>query len=295
MEVVRDSLGFTGSKAEFHERLRSDPRFYARSADEFGQRLMEQDARIRPHIEKAFLQQPEAPYGVARLDPALQDVLTYGYYAGPTRLRPAGTYFFNGSQLEERSLLSAAALAFHELIPGHHFQIALVRENDDLPEFRRQIRYPGYTEGWAEYSSSVVARDLGMYEDLYDLYGRLVFDMFFAVRLVVDTGMNYLGWSRERAMAFMSEYLMESDVQIASETLRYVDRPAQALAYWLGRQAFVEARETAERGLGEAFDVRRYHHFMVSSGPLPLPLLREHVQEFIRQERNSGSVEAARP
>jgi uncharacterized protein (DUF885 family) len=285
MAKVRDALGFVGTNAEFHAQLRRDPRFFAATPEEFGRRLMIHDARIRPHVASVFLRQPRAPYGVARLDPRLEPELTYGYYTPPVPGRPEGLYLFNGSDLHERSLLSAAALIYHELVPGHHFQNNLVRESETLSDFRKQVHYSGYSEGWGEYASSIVARELGMYEDPYDYYGRLVFDMFFAVRLVVDTGMNYFDWPRQRAVEFMLENTMESPVQVASETLRYVDWPGQALAYWLGRQAFVEERARAERELGDRFDVRRYHDHILSSGRLPLPILHAHVTRFIAEER----------
>jgi uncharacterized protein (DUF885 family) len=221
---------------------------------------MKHARRIEPRVTEFFTRSPEAVYGVTRLNPALEPSQTYGFYSIPSRTEPRGLYHFNGSKLEERSLLAGAALAFHELAPGHHFQINLQLENTELPAFRRSSMSAGYTEGWGEYSSSVVAREMGMYEDPYDLYGRLVFDNFFNVRLVVDTGMNYFGWSRPKAMLYMREHTLESDVQIDSETIRYsIRQPAQALAYRMGRQTFVRLREKATKQLGSRFDIRRFH------------------------------------
>jgi uncharacterized protein (DUF885 family) len=211
--------------------------------------------------------------------------MTYGYYNLPTGDDPNGYYNYNGSLLESRSLLSGAALTYHELMPGHHFQLNLQAENERLPTFRRRGYFAGNSEGWGEYSSSVVARELGMYENPYDLYGRLVFDMFFAVRLVVDTGMNTLGWSRAQAMEYMAEHTMESDVQIDSETIRYSMRqPAQALAYRMGRETWVRLRKKAEEALGDRFDVRRFHDSVMSIGSVPLMVLEDHVDWFIVQE-----------
>jgi len=171
-------------------------------------------------------------------------------------------------------------------MPGHHLQINLARENESLPEFRRNAYFSGYGEGWGEYASSVVAREMGMYADPYDLYGRLVFDMFFAVRLVVDTGMNYYGWSRPKAMLYMREHTMESDVQIDSETIRYSMRsPAQALAYRMGRDTWLQLRRTAEAELGDRFDVRAFHDSALSIGAVPLTVLQEHVHWWIEQVR----------
>jgi len=287
MAEIRARLGFTGTKAEFHEQLRNDPRFYVDAPEEFGAALMAYDAKIRPHVFDYFLREPEAPYGVRRVNPAMEATLTYGFYNGPSESDPNGYYNYNGSKLSERSLLSGAGLAYHELVPGHHFQINLARENDELPEFRKSAYFSGYGEGWGEYSSSVVAREMGMYDDPYDLYGRLVFDMFFAVRLVVDTGMNYYGWSRPKAMLYMREHTMESVTQIDSETIRYsVRSPAQALAYRMGRQTWLQLRQRAEHELGEAFDVRRFHDAVLTTGSLPLIVLQDHVDWWIEQERS---------
>ena len=285
MADLRRQIGFTGTKAEFHEQLRGDPRFYAKTPDEVAARLMAHIRRIEPRVGEFFSRSPEAIGGVTRLHPALEPTQTYGFYSIPTRTEPRGLYNFNGSKLEDRSLLAGAALIFHELVPGHHFQINLQLENTDLPAFRRASMSAGYTEGWGEYSSSVVAREMGMYQDPYDLYGRLVFDNFFNVRLVIDTGMNYYGWSRPKAMLYMREHTLESDVQIDSETVRYsVRSPAQALAYRMGRQTFVRLREQATSRLGARFDIRRFHDAVLSVGSMPLFILEQHIDWWIRQE-----------
>jgi uncharacterized protein (DUF885 family) len=285
MADLRAKMGFKGTKAEFHEQLRKDPRFYVKTPEEVAASLMSHIRRIEPRVREFFTKSPEAMYGVTRLNPALEPSQTYGFYSIPSRTEPRGLYHFNGSKLEDRSLLAGAALIFHELVPGHHFQINLQLENSELPPFRRSSMSAGYTEGWGEYSSSVVAREMGMYTDLYDLYGRLVFDNFFNVRLVVDTGMNYYGWSRPRAMLYMREHTLESDVQIDSETIRYSIRsPAQALAYRMGRQAFVRLREKVTKALGSKFDIRRFHDAVLSVGSMPLFVLEQHVDWWIRQE-----------
>lgn len=285
MAELRTKIGFKGTKAQFHEQLRNDQRFYVKTPDEVAAVLMSHIRRIEPRVSEFFTRSPEAIYGVTRLNPALEPSQTYGFYSIPSRTEPRGLYNFNGSKLEDRSLLAGAALIFHELVPGHHFQINLQLENNDLPAFRRASMSAGYTEGWGEYSSSVVAREMGMYEDPYDLYGRLVFDNFFNVRLVVDTGMNYFGWSRPKAMLYMREHTLESDVQIDSETVRYSIRsPGQALAYRMGRQTFVRLREKATAQLGSRFDIRRFHDAVLSVGSMPLFVLERHVDWWIEQE-----------
>lgn len=281
MAKIREELGFKGTPAEFKESLRSNRRLFPRTPDEIGERLMGHVARIEPAIDQFFARRPKAPYGVKRLDPQLEPGQTFGYYQIPTKTDPRGYYNYNGSNLSDRSLLNAAALIFHELVPGHHFQINLAYENPDIPEFRRESFDTAFTEGWGEYAAGL-AGEMGMYKDPYDRYGRLAMEMFVSVRLVVDTGMNALGWPRERAIAYMRENAMETDTQIASETLRYsCDMPGQALAYKMGAMRIVELREKAKAALGPKFDIRKFHDWILQSGSLPMTTLERHVQAFI--------------
>lgn len=182
---VRRRFGFAGDAAAFREAVRSDPRFLARTPDEVGERLASHIARIEPKVDAFFPRRPKAPYGVKRLDPEREPGLTFGIYEPPSPSEPRGLYRFNGSKLEDRSLIVAAPLAYHELVPGHHFQIALQDENTVLPRFRRELWDTAYVEGWGEYAAGL-AQEMGMYEDPHDLYGRLSMDMFLSVRLVVD-------------------------------------------------------------------------------------------------------------
>jgi uncharacterized protein (DUF885 family) len=285
MAGLRRKLGFSGDKAAFKRQLKSDPRFFPKTPEEIGERLMSHVRRIEPKIDAFFLRQPKARYGVKRLEPQLEGGQTFGYYNPPTAAEPAGYYYFNGSSLGDRSLLNAAGLIYHELLPGHHFQISLAYENEAIPPFRRESFDTAYTEGWGEYSSEL-AGEMGMYEDPYDRYGRLGMDIFITTRLVVDTGMNALGWSRDQAVAFMREHLMETDTQIHTESLRYCcDIPGQALAYKMGAIRIGELREKTRAALGERFDVRRFHEAVLGSGSLPLTTLERHLAWFVEQER----------
>ncbi len=285
MDEIRRELGFAGTRAEFHRALASDPRFFAQTPEEVGERLLGYLARVEPMIDRYFSHRPSSPYGVERLSPDLEATSTYGYYQPPTDDNPRGVYFFNGSRLDERSLIAAQSLIHHELIPGHHFEIALLKESQELPDYRRGVWHGGYTEGWGEYASSMLAVDMGLYQDPYDLYGRLSDDNFYAARLVVDTGMNVLGWSRARAMELMLENTLESRVQIETETLRYAaDIPAQALNYALGSLKILELRERARVALGERFDIRRFHEAVLGYGSMPLAVLDQHIDGFIEQE-----------
>ena len=285
MAEVRKQLGSELAQAEFHRAVRADARFLAATADEVGERLMRPVRAIEPLVGRWFAETPAAPYGVARLDPALEAGMTFGYYQWPLPGEPRGTYYFNGSSLGERPLIGAASLIYHELVPGHHFQIALQTENTALPAFRRNAFPTAFVEGWAEYASALAA-EMGLYRDPHDRYGRLAMDMFLSCRLVVDTGMNALGWLREQALEFLRARVLESDTQLATETLRYaVDIPAQALAYKTGALAIRDLRRRAEEALGERFDVRRFHHAVLGHGAMPLTVLEEHVDWWIEQEK----------
>jgi uncharacterized protein (DUF885 family) len=285
MAKVRGRLAFAGTKADFHKFLRTDPRFFPKTPDEIGQKLMAAMEAMEPKLDAMFLRRPKAPYGVKRLDPRLEGSMTYGYYQVPTPRDPRGYYNYNGSKLESRSLLNVRALAFHELAPGHHFQINLQTENDALPPIRRETRHTAYTEGWGEYASSL-GDEAGLFADPYDQYGRLMMDMFLSVRLIVDTGMNALGWSRERAMDYMREHTLESEEQIRTESLRYsVDMPGQALAYKMGSRGFREVRAKAERARGSRFDVRQFHDALLMHGSMPMRTLEKHVDWWVSAQR----------
>ncbi|MDQ5872127.1 MAG: DUF885 domain-containing protein [Acidobacteriota bacterium] len=294
LEEIRAEVGFAGSLADFRRHLRADPRFIPSTPEEIGDRLLAAQKRIEPKIPLYFGQTPRAPAGIRRLASTLEGSMTYGYYQSPTATDRRGYYYYNGSSLADRSLLNAAALIYHELVPGHHFQRALQHENADLPSFRREAGWTAYTEGWGEYASSL-AGEMGMYEDPYDRAGRLMMDVFLSSRLVVDTGMNALGWSRARAIEYMKANTLESDTQIATETLRYsCDIPGQALAYKMGSARIRELRARAERELGPAFDVRRFHDAVLGSGPMPLAVLERHVDWFIETEKARETVTASR-
>lgn len=281
MADIRRELGFTGTKAEFHAQLAKDPRFFAKVPEEFGEKLMYHDARMRPRVAEMFSSVPRALGDVRRLDPRLEASMTFGYYQVPTPTDSMGHYMYNGSNLPERSMLGAASLVFHELVPGHHFQIATQRESTTLPYFRQRTTHTVFTEGWGEYAASL-AGELGMYSDPYDRYGRLAMDIFLSCRLVVDTGMNALGWSRERAIAYLKEFTLQSDLQIDTETLRYsVDLPGQALAYKMGSRELLRLREDARKRLGTRFDIKRWHAFVLEGGSMPMTLLRQRMDAWI--------------
>ena len=283
LDAIRRDAKFAGTAEEFHRYLRSDRRFMAASAEDIGDRMMAAIRRIEPKVSAFFPLQPKAPYGVRRLDPSLEQSMTYGYYQQPAGSERGGYYLFNAFKPDERSVLMAEAVIYHELVPGHHFQIVLQRENDSLIPYRRNSGFTAFTEGWAEYASDL-AGEMGMYVDPYQRAGRVAMDLFLSTRLVVDTGMNALGWSREKGVAFMREHTFESDLQIDTESLRYsADYHGQALAYKLGARKFHELRERAQKALGAKFDLAAFHAHVLRAGSMPLSVLDGHVDCFIHE------------
>ena len=285
MAEVRARLGFRGTKAEFHKFVKTDSRFFPKTPEEIRAKLLGFANSINPKLERFFLTRPRAAFDTQRLSPALEASMTFGYYDRPRPGAQVGTYFFNGSKLEERSLLQAEGLIYHELVPGHHFHIASQLENESLHPIRKTFFPTAFTEGWAAYAS-VLGRELGQYQDLYDLYGHLFMEMMISVRLVVDTGMNHLKWPRARAMEMMREHTLHSETEIQTETLRYAtDIPGQALAYKMGELRILELREQARKSLGEKFDIRRFHQAVLGSGALPMSLLEQRINQFVAEEK----------
>lgn len=286
MQQIRDSLGFKGSQAEFHQMLRTNTRFLAKTPAEVEERYMGYIRRMEPLISRYFSKTPKAPYGVKRLNPALEASMTFGYYQPPTPDNPIGQYNYNGSQLQNRSLVMAGPLIYHELIPGHHFHLASQNENTELPMARREFLLAGaFNEGWGNYAAGLAA-EAGLLDDPYDQYGKAIFDMFISVRLVVDTGMNYFGWSLQRARDYMKQHTFSSATEINSESLRYsVDLPGQALAYKIGVDKLEELRRKAKEQLGDKFDLRTFHHAVLGSGAMPLSILEKHLDWFIASEK----------
>jgi uncharacterized protein (DUF885 family) len=285
VDEIRQTLGYEGNLKQFLLYLKTDPRFALKSAEDIGERLKSYIDAVNEKLSAYFLRLPQAPYGVERLDPELEGAMTFGYYQEPNVNDPRGLYYYNGSNLSNMYSIGAESLIYHELVPGHHFEVSFHRENNALPDFRREIFHSAYSEGWAEYSSWL-GMEMGLYQDPYSRCGRYLADSFFSARLVVDTGMNYLKWPRSRAVEFMQSHLLESDEEIHTETLRYsADIPAQALAYKLGCIKMFELRKKAETALGDKFDIRAFHDAILGCGSSPLPVLDRHIDWFIQEER----------
>ena len=289
MEEIRDQLGSSASSRAFYDKLSTDPRFLATSPADVEASYWRYIRAIEPKVADYFRAVPTAPYGVKRLPLAAEQGQTFGYYSAPTKAEPRGIYHYNGSNLEKRSLVNAGTLIYHELIPGHHFQIALQEENAALTSFRKHYVAGAFNEGWGEYAASL-GIELGLYDTPEALYGRYVNEMFLAARLVVDTGMNYFGWPLEKARAYMHDVTSLSDVEIASESLRYsVSIPGQALAYRSGYDKFWGLRRHAEDALGSAFDIREFHEVLLSPGARPMAVVEADVDRYVTKRRERFS------
>ncbi|GIG56199.1 hypothetical protein Lfu02_05710 [Longispora fulva] len=270
---IRDELGIV-DEAAHRARLNADPATFAADPAELERRLRSHLDRVTPMLAGQFARLPAAPFRLTRLDPSLEAGLTWGYYDVPGA-DGCGYYHYNGSDLPNRPLVQAASLILHEGLPGHHLQIGRQLENDRLHPVRREFStqrtfsIAGYCEGWAEYAAGL-GYEWGLYEDPVDRYGRLCAERFHAARLVVDTGLNALGWTFERAGNFLRGTGFLSEVEIRTELVRYaVDDPGQALAYHLGHWYLRELRGTG--------DALTFHEAVLDEGPLPLWLLGEHL------------------
>lgn len=295
MTELLSRIGFKGTRKEFREFLLTDPRFIAKKPEEIQERLMSYERRVEPNIASYFLHIPKAGYTIRRLEPGLEGAYAFGFYVEPSAGQPLGIFFFNGSQLSERSMYRAGPLILHELVPGHHFQLNLTAENHTLPAFRRYAPFPAYSEGWADYSSQL-GSEMGAYHDDYERYALLAQNMHQSVRLVVDTGLNYMGWSLEQATKYMREHELESETQIKTELLRYTTgTPAQALAYKMGSHEILTLREKAQKELGKKFDIRQFHDWVLGSGPMPLEVLAWHVDWCIEQAQGKKDHSASVP
>ncbi|SEP47032.1 DUF885 domain-containing protein [Amycolatopsis saalfeldensis] len=284
MAEVRAEAGFDGDELAYRRVLEADARFHAAAPGDVEATYRRHLRVVEPVVDQWFRVLPKAPYEVERLDPALEAGMSFGYYEPPNQQTPVGRYRYNGSGLDTRSQINAAALILHELVPGHHFHLARQAEDTSLHPLRGQVApmaLGAYTEGWGEYAASL-GFEMGVYADPWDRYGAYQHQRMVAQRLVVDTGLNLYGWSLERAAEYMTGATMESPRQVRTEILRYsTDLPGQALGYRLGWRKLWLLRERAERALGAAFDVRDFHELVLGAGALPLTAVEANVDRWI--------------
>lgn len=281
MDKVIASTNFKGSFHEFTEFLRNDPRFYFEKPDDLvnGYRIIAK--KIDPELAHLFGKLPRLPYGVTPIPDFKAPSQTTAYYqAGAPSIGRPGYYFVNTYNLHARPKWEMEALSLHESVPGHHLQISLAQEMENQPEFRKHVGYSAFVEGWALYCESL-GEELGMYKDPYSKFGQLSYEMWRAVRLVVDTGMHAQGWTRDQAMQFFKDNTGKTDQDITVEVDRYIVWPGQALAYKLGQLKIRELRTQAETRQGAKFNVRAFHDAVLASGALPLNVLSAHLESWM--------------
>jgi len=284
METVIDTVGFEGDITAFNEFLRTDPQFYYETPEALLEGYQAVSKRLDPGLVNLFGKLPRAPYGVRPIPDEEAPDTTTAYYMRPAidGSRP-GWYYVNLYQPEVRPKFEMEVLSVHESVPGHHLQIALAQELTGLPEFRRNGGFTAFIEGWGLYSERL-GYDMGLYEDPYSRYGQLVYDMWRAVRLVVDTGIHYFGWSRQKAIDYFIANAAKSEADIINEIDRYIGWPGQALAYKVGQMKMLELRGEAETALGEDFDIRAFHDHMLGAGALPLDILERRMDTWLAEQ-----------
>ena len=284
METVIDTVGFDGDIAAFNEFLRTDPQFYYETPEALLEGYQAVSKRLDPGLVNLFGKLPRAPYGVRPIPDEEAPDTTTAYYMRPAidGSRP-GWYYVNLFQPEVRPKFEMEVLSVHESVPGHHLQISLAQELTGLPEFRRNGGFTAFIEGWGLYSERL-GYDMGLYEDPYSRYGQLVYDMWRAVRLVVDTGIHYFGWSRQKAIDYFIANAAKSEADIINEIDRYIGWPGQALAYKIGQMKMLELRGEAETALGEDFDICAFHDHMLGAGALPLDILERRMDDWLAKQ-----------
>ncbi len=289
MKEIRDAVGFTGDGKAYLARVNQDARWRADTAEGVAAVFRRYIDRIKPVFPTAFAAGAKAGHDVAPLPTALEASMTFGYYDVPKPDRPLGLYLFNAANLTKTSLFNVGALTYHELVPGHHHHFASQQENPSLHPLRSYSFVNAFNEGWAEYAASL-AGELGMYVEPEERYGRLAMDAFLTCRLVVDTGMNVLGWSLERAREYLRANSAMAETEIRSETLRYsCDIPGQSLAYKLGDTKMFEYRERMRAVLGDKFDLPKFHSAVIDGGALPLPDLEWHLGRVTQRLAGAAS------
>ena len=286
MEAVIKSVNFKGSFSDFLNFLRTDPQFYATTSKDLLKEASYIAKRIDAKLPTLFNKLPRLPYGVAPVPEDLAPKYTGGRYVGPAEgSKEPGYYWVNTYKLDVRPLYNLEALTLHEGVPGHHLQNSIASEIDDLPEFRKDLYLSAFGEGWGLYSE-YLGIEAGFYTDPYSNFGRLTYEMWRACRLVVDTGIHAMGWSRQRVINYLSDNTALPIHECTTETDRYIAWPGQALSYKIGELKIKELRKFAEKELGKEFDVRNFHDTVLGSGSVPLNVLEDQVKDWVASQKN---------
>jgi uncharacterized protein (DUF885 family) len=293
MDQVIAGVEFEGDFKAFTDFLRHDEQFFFDDAEELLRTYRDISKRADAELVKLFGTLPRLPYGVVPVPAYAEKSQTTAYYQpGSLKAGRPGEFFANTYDLKSRPSWEMEALTLHEAVPGHHLQIALAQELDELPWFRRFGGYTAYVEGWGLYSESL-GEEMGFYEDPYAKFGQLTYEMWRAIRLVVDTGMHHLGWTRQQAIDFFNENVGKAEHDIVVEVDRYIVWPGQALAYKIGELKIKELRARATKELGDQFDIRAFHDEILGNGALPLTVLELHMGAWIDAQKEEARMAAA--
>jgi uncharacterized protein (DUF885 family) len=281
MRGVMEAVGFEGSLNEFFEYVYSDPQFFFDEPEKLIQAYRDMSAHVESLAPKLFKLFPKTPFEVRRVEPFREASSSKGSYqsGSPDGSRP-GIFYANAYNVGIRPKWDMTSLFLHEAIPGHHFQISLAHESEDLPRFRRFGGSTAYTEGWGLYSE-YLGREMGLYEDPMDLFGSLNAELWRSIRLVVDTGIHAKGWTRQQVLDFMYANSAVSETRAVSEAERFMAIPGQALAYKIGQLKILEIRRSAEERLGDAFDIREFHAQLLKDGSMPLSMLEAKMNRWV--------------
>ena len=285
MDEIIDSVNWDGDFESFLNYLRTSPRFYYDNPDDLFDAYLIMSKTIDPLLPKLFNIFPRAPYGVIPIPAESAPFTTTAYYNSPSPGRP-GYFYANLYKPDSRPKYEIPVLTVHEAVPGHHFQISLAQELENVPTFRKYQGITAFVEGWGLYSEEL-GEYINLYDDPYDKFGQLTYDMWRAIRLVVDTGMHYKDWTRDDAINLFIENSAKSILDIENEVDRYIAWPGQALAYKIGQLKILELRSKAEKELGEKYDIKDFHDEVLKRGSLPLDLLEYYIDEWINQTLNS--------
>ena len=285
MEEIINDLKWDGDFKSFLNYLRTSPRFYYDNGEDLLNAYLIMAKKIDPLLPKIFKVFPRAPYGVIPIPEESAPFTTTAYYNGPAKGRP-GYFYANLYKPESRPKYEIPVLTVHEAVPGHHFQISLAQELENVPTFRRYLSFTAFIEGWGLYSEEL-GEFMGIYDDPYDKFGQLTYDMWRAIRLVVDTGIHYKGWSRDDAINLFLENTAKSQLDIENEVDRYIAWPGQALAYKIGQLKILELRQKSEKELGDKYDIKDFHHEILKRGSVPLDILEDYINEWIENTLDS--------
>lgn len=287
METIIEEVEFDGTFEEFQTFLRTDPQFYSTTPEDLLEKAAEMSKRLDALLPRYFGKLPRLPYGVEAVPPAIAPGYTTGRYSGGDQEKGiAGTYLVNTYALDQRPLYELPALSAHEAVPGHHLQISLAQELEDMPEFRKSYYTTTFGEGWGLYAEKL-AGEAGFYRTPYERFGQLSYEMWRACRLVSDTGLHHYNWSREKAEECFIKNTALAPLNIQTEVTRYIGWPGQATAYKVGELKILELRAAAKEALGEAFDIRNFHDVLLGAGSMPLDALEARIMAWVEGEQHA--------